>query len=95
MILTDAEAKLGAALDLLRSYPAPLVAWKTYAVLGRLRRQMGDPESAREAFAQAATIVDEIGASVRDDALRDTFLNSAAVQEVRDETAASSPRAEM
>jgi tetratricopeptide (TPR) repeat protein len=82
--LADAEVKLAAALDQLHSYPAPLVAWKTYAVLGRLRRQMGDEESAREAFAQAAAIVGEIAANVRDDGLRATFLNSAAVREVLD-----------
>src|SRR5262249_29966315 len=40
--LTDAEVKLAAALDQLHRYPAPLVAWKTYVVLGRLRRQRGD-----------------------------------------------------
>ena len=60
-------------------------------VLGRLRRQMGDGESARVAFAQAAAIVGEIAANVRDDGLRATFLNSAAVREVLDGAEASSP----
>jgi tetratricopeptide (TPR) repeat protein len=80
--LADAEVKLAAALDQLPSHPAPLVAWKTYVVLGRLRRQMGDEESAREAFAQAAAIVGEIAANVRDEGLRATFLNSTAIREV-------------
>ena len=40
--LADAEVKLAAGLDLLHRFPAPLVVWKTYAVLGRLRRLMGD-----------------------------------------------------
>ncbi len=88
--LADAEVKLAAAFELLRSYPAPLVAWKTYAVLGRLQRQMGDGESAREAFAGAAAIVDEIAANVRDDGLRATFLNSTAVREILDGGSVSS-----
>ena len=92
--LVDAEVKLAAALDQLRSYPAPLVAWKTYVVLGRLRRQMGDGESAREAFAQAAALVGDIAANVREDELRATFLNSAAVREVLDGAKASTPAAE-
>jgi tetratricopeptide (TPR) repeat protein len=92
--LTDAEGKLAAALDLLHSYPAPLVAWKTYVVLGRLRRQRGDGEPARDAFAQAAAIVGEITANIRDEGLRATFLNSTAVREVLDGAKASSPAAE-
>ena len=64
-------------------------------VLGRLRRQMGDGESARGAFAQAAAIVGEIAANVRDDGLRATFLNSTAVREVLDGAKASSPLTEM
>jgi tetratricopeptide (TPR) repeat protein len=93
--LADAEVKLAAALDLMHRYPAPLVAWKTYVVLGRLRRQMGHAESARDAFAQAGAIVGEIAANVRDEGLRATFLNSIAVREVLDEANMSSPSAEM
>ncbi|HEX3447510.1 MAG TPA: hypothetical protein VHS97_04620 [Isosphaeraceae bacterium] len=92
--LTDAEVNLAAALDQLHRYPAPLVSWKTYVVLGRLRRQMGDGESAREAFVQAGAIVGEIAANVRDEGLRATFLNSTAVREVLDGAKASSPAAE-
>jgi tetratricopeptide (TPR) repeat protein len=92
--LAEAEVKLAAALDQLHRYPAPLVAWKTYAVLGRLRRQLGDDERARGAFAQAAAIVGEIAANVRDEGLRATFLNSTAVREVLDGAKASSPAAE-
>ena len=93
--LADAEVKLAAALDQLQRLSCALVAWKTYVVLGRLRRQMGDGESARGAFAQAAAIVGEIAANVRDEELRATFLNSTAVQEVLDGASASSPSAEM
>ena len=89
--LADAEVSLAAALDQLHSYPAPLVAWRTYVVLGRLRRLMGDGETAREAFAQAAAIVGEIAANVRDEGLRAIFLNSTAVREVLDGAKASYP----
>jgi tetratricopeptide (TPR) repeat protein len=92
--LADAEVELAAALDQLRRYPTPLVAWKTYVVLGRLRRQMGDEQSSREAFAQAAAIVDAIAANIREDELHATFVNSAAVREVLDGSKSSSPAAE-
>ena len=62
----------------------PIVAWKTYAALGRLRLQAGDVVSAREAFAQAAAIAHTIAAHTSDERLRATFLDSSAVREVLD-----------
>ena len=35
--LAEGEKQLTAALDQMREYPVPIVAWKTYAALGRLR----------------------------------------------------------
>jgi hypothetical protein len=87
--------KLGAPIDQRRRHPAPLVAWKTYVALSRLRRQMGDGASAREAFAQAAAIVGEIAANVRDERLRAAFMNSSAIWEVLDGASASSPSAKV
>jgi tetratricopeptide (TPR) repeat protein len=82
--LESAETELDAAVEELRRYPAPLVAWKTHALLGRLRRQKGDSQSAREAFGRAAETVEMIASNVDDESLRQTFLDSAAVREVLD-----------
>ncbi len=76
------EAQLNVALDQLRGYPAPLVAWKTHAALGRLRADLGDSQSARSAFSQATTMINQIAGNVHDEKLRVTFLNSRAVREV-------------
>ncbi len=78
----DAEKHLNAALDILREFPAPLVAWRTYAALGRLHAQAGDEEAARNAFAESAAVVNSIALHVSDEELRTTFLNSTAVREV-------------
>jgi hypothetical protein len=43
---------------------------------------MGNTSVAREAFAQAAEIVNSIAKNTRDETLRSIFLNSSAVQEV-------------
>jgi uncharacterized protein YhaN len=80
--LAEAEAELGAALDQLRTHPVPILAWKIYAALGRLRLQLDDDQSARAAFAQAAAIIDTIAAGVSDKRLQTKFLNSEAVREV-------------
>gem|GEM_PF-3312400 len=79
-----AEAEFAAALDQLHRYPAPLVAWRTYADLGRLQSERGDLTAAQSAFTQAAEIVKACAANVTDDNLRATFLNSTAVREVID-----------
>jgi len=73
---------LNAALAALDTHPAPLLAWKIYAALGRLRSQPGHDESAREAFVQAAVIIREIAAEVSDERLRSVFLNWEPVREV-------------
>jgi hypothetical protein len=80
--LAEAETELSAALEELRAYPAPLVAWKTYAQLGRLRLKQSDSASAREAYAQAADIVRMMASNVTDENLRAKFLSSPAVEEV-------------
>jgi tetratricopeptide (TPR) repeat protein len=80
--LAEAEAELNATLDQLRSHPVPIVAWKTYAALGRLHSQLRNRQAARDAFAQAAAIINQIAANVHDEKLRVTFLNSTAVREV-------------
>jgi hypothetical protein len=82
LFFSHGEKELNAALNLLSEYPVLVVAWKTYALLGRLRLQSGDTVSAREAFAKAAAIVNSIAAQVDDERLRTTFLNSAAAREV-------------
>jgi serine/threonine protein kinase/tetratricopeptide (TPR) repeat protein len=76
------EKELVTALGVLQQYPVPIVAWKTYVVLGRLQVKSGKHSAARQAFGEAAAIVARIAANVTDDTLRSTFLGSAAVREV-------------
>jgi len=77
-----AEKEFSAALDELRQHPVPLLEWRTHADLGRLKAELGDAEAARKSFAQAAEIIQSCAASVTDENLRMTFLNSKAVQAV-------------
>jgi len=79
-----AESEFAAALEELDRYPAPLVAWRTLADLGRLQLDRGDQRAAQSSFNRAAEIVNACAANVTDDDLRATFLNSTAVREVMD-----------
>lgn len=77
-----AVAEINDALDQLESHPVPIVAWKAYALLGRLRAPAGDADGAGEAFARAAINIEKIAGGVRVAELRDGFLNSPPVREV-------------
>ncbi|HLR06144.1 MAG TPA: hypothetical protein VK117_10040, partial [Pyrinomonadaceae bacterium] len=78
----EAESEFADALAELQEYPAPVVAWRTYAGLGRLKSSTGNASAASEAFAQSAKIVNGIVTNISDEILRETFLNSDAVREV-------------
>lgn len=84
----EAEAELEKSLVLLREHPAPLVAWRVYAALGRVRSRRSGVEAGREAYRAAGEIIGRIAEGLDDEQLRDTFLSSDAVREVLDEAAA-------
>jgi hypothetical protein len=65
----------------LRDFPAPLAAWKTYSILGRLQAQLGREDAARAAFSEAASVIGFVAGNIGDERLRGIFLGSAAVQE--------------
>jgi hypothetical protein len=88
--LSQAQENFSQALLELKNYPAPIVAWKTHAGFARLKRKLGDEVGTREEFKKAAEIVNSIAASVRDEGLRTTFLNSDAVREVTREVTSES-----
>jgi tetratricopeptide (TPR) repeat protein len=83
----EAEAELNAAIAQLRSHSVPILAWKIYGALGRLRLKMGMGQLARESLAQAAAIINTIAASITDERLRSVFLNSQEVLEALEEAA--------
>jgi DNA-binding winged helix-turn-helix (wHTH) protein/tetratricopeptide (TPR) repeat protein len=79
--LAEAETQLNAALLQLDRYSVPLVAWRVYCVLGRVRLQLSHGSTA-EAFERASSIVQMIAANVHEEKLRTSFLGSPAVREV-------------
>jgi len=80
--LAEAQKQFEAGLEELRQFPAPLVEWKIYADLGRLKLRLGDRNAAQAAFAQAGEIVNRIADNTADAELKERFLNSDVVREV-------------
>jgi len=72
-----ADEHFNAALAELKDYPAPLVAWKTYAGAARAKTATGDVYGGMEAASNASEIVKMIAANVADEKLRETFVAAA------------------
>src|SRR5205807_89343 len=68
-----AARELRNGLAELRLHPAPLAAWKSWAILGRALAQAGDNEGAPQALAESAAILGAIIRNTRDPDLRATF----------------------
>ena len=81
-LFVEAETQFQTAVALLQQYPAPLLAWKTYAAWGRIRLENGDPGLAGKAFDEARLIITQLAANTDEEDLRQTFLNSVPVREV-------------
>ena len=75
--LAAAEKDFDAALEELRDYPAPLVEWRVHAGRARLKSKMGDAAGAEEAAARASEVINYIASNVKDENLRNTFIESA------------------
>jgi serine/threonine protein kinase/tetratricopeptide (TPR) repeat protein len=75
--LAGAEERFNAALEELKEYPAPLVAWKVQAGIARLKAKSGDAAGAEEYSSRAFELVNSIAANVTDDNLRNNFLSAA------------------
>ena len=80
--MATAEAELKIAVAGLGEHPAPLVAWRVFAVLGRMYSKSGNATSARDAFTQSAAVIKGIAAGIDDERLRATFLDAPPVSEV-------------
>jgi hypothetical protein len=81
--LVTGEAALNRALEELCRRPVPVLEWKIWLALGRLKIRMNDPVASRTAFARAGEIVDKIAANVDDRKLREIFLTSGVAREIR------------
>jgi len=81
--LAEAERELMHALELAREVGNPPQLWKTHVALGDLRTAQGQPDEARASYGAALAVIEGVAAGLEDAELRDTFLNSAHVQQVR------------
>jgi tetratricopeptide (TPR) repeat protein len=81
--LVEAEKELAAALKIAEEIGNPPQLWKTRAALGDPRQAQGKRDDARKAYRDALAVIEGVAAGLEDESLRETFLNSDHVQDIR------------
>jgi tetratricopeptide (TPR) repeat protein len=89
--LAAAEAELARALDIARRLGNPPQIWKTLVAVGDVRHARGDRAGAGRAYREALAIVEEVAAHLADAPLREVFLTSPHVRQIRRRGDAASP----
>ena len=81
--LAAAEKELATALEIAEEIGNPPQLWKTHAALGELRQAQGKAADGRQAYQDALAVIEGVAAGLTDESLRETFLSSPHVQEIR------------
>ena len=79
----EADRELDTALEVAREIGNPTQVWKTHVALGDLREAQGRPAEARRAYHDALAVIDDVAAGLTDESLREAFLTSDHVQDIR------------
>jgi class 3 adenylate cyclase/tetratricopeptide (TPR) repeat protein len=82
--LAAAEPEIAVALEVAQRVGNPPQLWKNHAALGDLRQAQGRSDEARREYDSAVRVIEEVAAGLSEPSLRDTFLGSAHVQEIRE-----------
>jgi tetratricopeptide (TPR) repeat protein len=81
--LAEAEQEISIALEVAQRVGNPTQLWKTYATLGDLLQAQGRPDKARRAYGDALSVIEKVAAGLKNKSLRDTFMSSHFVVEIR------------
>ncbi|MEX2394992.1 MAG: hypothetical protein WD826_10995, partial [Actinomycetota bacterium] len=81
--LAGAEREIAEALQMAIELGNPGQLWETWDAFGDVRAALGPPADADAAYRQANAVIERVASSLSDQALRDTFLASAHISEIR------------
>ena len=73
----EAKVELETAQEIAASSGASPMLWRINVLLGNIYKAQGDHEEAEKAYSTARTLIEELAATMPDEALRDNFLHKA------------------
>jgi tetratricopeptide (TPR) repeat protein len=79
----EARREYDKSLRIVEEYPCPPVEWRIRKARAEFARQIGNDAGSSEDIARSQQIVDSLSASIRDGHLRQIFLSSRAVVDLR------------
>jgi tetratricopeptide (TPR) repeat protein len=79
----EANQELSIALEAAKRVGNPAQLWKTYAFMGDLRQTQERANDAYRAYGDAFAVIEEVAAGLKNKTLRDMFMGSHHVQEIR------------
>jgi len=82
-LIAEAEQELSSALKVALRVGNPTQLWKTYAVMGDLKQTQERPNDAWRAYGDALAVIEEVAAGLKKRKLRDIFMGSQPVLEIR------------
>ena len=82
-MLAEAGQELSSALKVALRVGNPTQLWKTSAVMGDLRQTQERPNDACRAYGDALAVIEKVAAGLTNKTLRDIFMGSHHVQEIR------------
>jgi hypothetical protein len=81
--LDEADRDIARALDVSHRLGNPPQRWRTLVAAGDLRTKQGRVDEADALYREANATIDAVASALRDDAVRDTFLRSKSISEIR------------
>lgn len=81
--LEEALQELLIAIEVAQRIGNPPQLWKTYTVLGEVRQAQEKTDKAYRAYGDALSIIRNVSKNLSNESLRDTFISSVPVQEIR------------
>ena len=81
--VAEAQLEFGMALEILRDHPCPTVQWKILKAAGTLAGKMNDTALRDELVGRALQVVQCLADSTHDERLRESFLASQPVSEMK------------
>lgn len=81
---SKAEKKLNEAIADARKVGNPYQLWRTLFTFGRLYEAQGLNQDAREQYREAIQVVENISTTLKDEKIKNTFLNSDSIMRIRD-----------
>ena len=85
--LEEAQAALYKAITFSKEIDNPSQLWKTYQAFGELYEAKRDGQQARTAYGQAIQLIEDTAGRLQDPAIKQTFLSSRTVLELREKLA--------